>query len=231
MKSLSWLTESILQDSGMKCDADVTRDILTIERRVENEGDSFLTITLPAYCAGLEKGLATGKLEPSVVSQFHWHNKGLPVFLRGFLVQIFHLDGTLLDEPSIEAISCVRQILLLHKKILRECSETRMNAAIKRYIECENEINTHNTRNEISRTFLAVSRVVWSSLLRDVPFGDPYEDLHPHHGPGATAERVFGNSKHKFTSWHQRLESYFPYSEFGIASLRNIDTTYRRLCR
>lgn len=221
MKSLMWLTESILLDCGMKCGADTARDINTVKRRTEAEGDSFLTITLPAFCSAFDRALAEGRLDPASACHFKWHRRGLPVFLRGFLVKIFSLDGNLLPEPCKESISCVRQVLLLHKKILRECDETRSRAAMQKYKECENEVARQDTDPDLRSEFRAVSRVLWSSLVGNLPFGDPRPELHPAHGPGATADRIRGNSKYEIKQWHSRLESVFPYTEFGIASVRN----------
>jgi len=54
-----------------------------------------------------------------------------------------------------------------------------------------------------------------------VPFGDLYPLLAPRHGPGATQERIKGNAKFRWKRWHSRLEEHFPFTEFGIASIRN----------
>ncbi len=222
MKSLLWLTETILLESGMKCGADPSLDIRTVKRRTEAEGESFLTITLPAFGAALDRAFATGILIPSSVSQFHWHRKGLPEFLRGFLVQIFSTDGRLLLEPSHEAILCVRQICFTQKKILRPCVDAREQAALKAYKECENEVRPNLPDGPLSRTYGLVARVVWSNLLADCPEGNPYEEYKPAHGPGATQEKIHGNAKFRFKRWHTRLEEQFPFTEFGVGSLRNL---------
>jgi len=58
--------------------------------------------------------------------------------------------------------------------------------------------------------------------MREVPFGDLYPLLEPRHGPGATQERIKGNAKFRWKRWHSRLEEHFPFTEFGIASIRNL---------
>jgi len=40
--------------------------------------------------------------------------------------------------------------------------------------------------------------------------------LLPAHGPGATADRLKGNQKWTFPTWHDRLESLFPYTEYAL---------------
>jgi hypothetical protein len=72
--------------------------------------------------------------------------------------------------------------------------------------------------------FSRVSNLVWSDILSGVPFGDPYEEYVPRHGPGTTQEGLRGNLKYGFPSWPSRLESEFPVTEFGIASILNFDS-------
>lgn len=230
MKSLSWLTGMILLDSGIKCGADVSRDKQIIARRVKVEGESFLTITLPAFCTGFERALAEGTLLPSHTPAFGWHERGLPRFLRGFLEKVFNRDGTLLGEPCVESIACIRQICLLHKKTLRVCSERRMAAALDKFTKCEDEVYiwTDNCQRLDDRDhayrhacYIRVASIIWSDLMRAAPYGDVRHDLRPAHGPGATRERIRGNAKYVFKRWHRRLEEYFPFTEFGLASVRN----------
>ncbi len=69
-----------------------------------------------------------------------------------------------------------------------------------------------------------------SELFRDLSFVQRAADLllrsfqfrsqwfRPKHGPGAVSER-FENSKFEFPSWPERLESHFPFSEWGLANL------------
>jgi hypothetical protein len=45
-------------------------------------------------------------------------------------------------------------------------------------------------------------------------------ELKPKHGPGATADSLYGNQKWKLPTWHQRLEFLFPYLEMGLPNAR-----------
>lgn len=49
-------------------------------------------------------------------------------------------------------------------------------------------------------------------------FGRSLAGFKPKHGPGAVAER-FDSSKYEFPSWPQRLEKFFPFSDWGIPNL------------
>jgi len=221
MKSLVWLTEQVLHECGTRCGVDPSRDVIYVSRRVENEGTSFLTITLPAFCKGFEESLATGRLEPSFFPTCRFR-RGLPVFLRGFLSRIFHADRRLRDDACIDCISSVRQICLLHKKVLLPCTKERERKAEQAFISCENELSVLKLDEAFLDTFEKVSSIVISDILSGTPEGDPYQELKPRHGPGSTQERILGNAKYSHRKWHTRLEDFFPFTEFGVASLRNL---------
>jgi len=226
VKSLLWLTELVLQDCGTMCGVDPTRDLKTVISRCEHEGDEFLTITLPAFCSAFEAALDSGRLEPSMTPGFAWNRRGLPAFLRGFLLQVFNTQGLILESASIAAISCVRQICLLHKKVLRPCKESRNVGAIRGFKATEHDLRLHERENMALAPEMAfdyVSRIVWADIVKNVPFGDPRDEIIPGHGPGATQEKLSGNKKFQNLRWHQRLENVFPFSEYGVASLRSPD--------
>jgi hypothetical protein len=116
----------------------------------------------------------------------------------------------------------VRQITLLHKKVLLPCTKRRERKAEQAFIACEQELSKLQVDKDFLEDFEKVSSIVVSDILRAVPKGDPYEDLKPRHGPGSTQERILGNAKYNLKSWHDRLEEYFPFTEYGVASLRNL---------
>jgi len=221
VKSLVWLSEQILLDCGIRCGVDPSMDVRTLHRRVENEGESFLTITLPSFCKGFEEALSKGRLETTSFPACRWR-RGLPVFLRGFLSKIFNTDRSLKDDACQDCISCIRQICLLHKKVLLPCTKRRERKAEQAFLLCEKELSEFEFDKSFLEDFEKVSSIVISDILRSVPKGDPYTELVPRHGPGSTQERILGNSKYQLKTWHTRLEEQFPFTEFGIASLRNL---------
>jgi len=223
MKSLVDILVHILHDCGMMCGANPSRDITTVTRRTEQEGDSFLTITLPAFCGAFEKALASGSCSPSLFAGFRFQRtRCLPRFLGGFIEQVFGPDGRLLEEPSVDCILAIRQICLMFKKIQRKCSDARVRKAELGFLKCEKELKNHVPKRAALSTFKSVARIVWSDLLLGIPFGDPYELLRPRHGPGVTAEGLRNNQKFSFGHrWPSRLAVYFPVDQFGIGSLGN----------
>jgi len=215
------LLTPILEESGIRCGTSTTRDLKTIAGRVEKEGLSFLTITLPKYGQDLQRALDRGFLGDDLFLGFSKGRGGLPRFLGGFLRLIFdETTGRLLDDPSVEAIRCLRQITLMWAKINLPCSDKRTAAAIRRYIETEQEVR-HSDANlaidDLDR-FHRVGALLWNGLFSKVSNRLYAEGIRPKHGPGATADKLRGNAKWNVKQWTSRLEEQFPHWELLIPS-------------
>jgi len=244
LKSLNDLylevADAVYRDACAKCSADVfdLRDLETIKSRVEKEGISFLTITLPNFSKLFERSLECGILDPACFRVFHRINKheALPSFLRGLLGQIFdHKTGKVIfNEPptnvqSVDGmapddiptcVEAVRQICRLFSKVELPCSENRIRKAFRSFIEIEREFEAFSLPDEKRAKFLATTRVLWGSMFRDFIT----DTITPKHGPGATADRLSGNQKYVIRRWHDRLESYFPLVDNGYPLGIDVDS-------
>ena len=120
MKSLVQIFEAVLHDCSTRCDVPMVRDLKTVMNRVEHEGDSFLTITLPAYCRDFEKSLDSGQVAPTAFLSFR-KDGCIPAFLQGYMRQVFDSHGRIRDVPSPDCISVIRQFCLMFKKVVCFC--------------------------------------------------------------------------------------------------------------
>jgi len=240
MKSLMSLWSSIAMEMAMRCCTSATRDITTVERRVEHEGLSFLAITLADYGKAIQKWLDDGQVGPkSDAPAFRWdHRTGLPLFLGGFLTRVFNpCSGALLDDPDIEAVIALRQLTLMFSKIAlpresrlpgnsrgspvlsnKVVSVRRERNAMTEYIQCEQDVKKSDAELFLrdKEEFCKMSDLLFASLFTKVD-RDIYEgNLLPKHGPGATADRLSSNEKWNQRAWPSRLESIFPYGEYAL---------------
>jgi hypothetical protein len=217
----------VLEELGTRCGTSTTRDQKTIARRVEEEGLSFLTITLPSFCSDLEKGLEQQFVALDSFAGFQ-RRGGLPRFLGGFLELIFNRDdGCLLQEPSIEAIRAVRQICLMFGKIELPCSEARVWRAFDKFLECEQDLRVADFRlrsepNRLNR-FARIGRLLWADFFSSVDSRVYNDGVMPKHGPGSTADKLRGNAKYDQLTWTTRLEEVFPYWDYLIPSPSFLD--------
>jgi len=169
MKSLMTLWRELAEESAGWCGTSALRDIKTVMERVEKEGDSFLTITLPQFEKDFVRSLEIGKVGSDLFLGFK-KRSGLPVFLRGFLIQIFDTSGTLLDTPSIDCIRAVRQLTAGFGKIERQCSDARISRAMRRYVEIEEELKAIDSSSfeEYLPLYLKASTLLWADVFSDV---------------------------------------------------------------
>jgi hypothetical protein len=220
MKSLVLLWSHLAREWASICHTSTDRDIRTVAGRVECEGESFLTITLPALGKSVDLALQTGQL---ATTAFHKRG-GLPVFLQGFLRQIFDTDGVILsgEEVSVDAVEAVRHLCYVFQKVELECSFERKSAAITAFQEADAETGEWDDSDR-SGILSDLSRVAALLFREQLTVMDKlvYDgNIVPRHGPGATADRLLGNKKYDLTYWPLRLEAEFPYREFGIPSPR-----------
>nr|QDH87975.1 MAG: hypothetical protein H4Rhizo434516_000002 [Leviviridae sp.] len=179
------LVQSVYIDACAKCPADVSdlRDLKTIKSRVEKEGISFLTITLPAFAKDFERSLDNGFIDSTCFRNFRKYG-AIPSFLRGMLSQLFdHETGRIQDDQfSSIYVEAVRQICLLFKKVELPCSPEREEAAIENFISVEQANRDFVLLPELRSYFNAVSDCLWDGMLGDLRL----DMLVPRHGPGAT---------------------------------------------
>lgn len=228
MNSLTILLTRVLEESGTHCSVSTTHDIKTVMSRVKNEGQSFLTITLPSYGKDLERALSLGVVDSSLFAPFK-RKKGeaLPVFLGGFLSLVFDkVTGRILDtvdcSESIDAIRAIRQITGLLGKVELECDPKRIDAALIRYIENDSYVRYMDKRvtPEMRANFLSMFHRLFGSAMSRVQRDIRADRITPVHGPGATADHHKGNLKWdpRKVAWPAKLEEIFPRWRYQYSS-------------
>jgi len=222
MKSLMTLLQLVLSELGTRCGTSTTLDWKTIKSRFEHESLSFLTITMPAFCQDFQKSLESGKVGHDSFSGFRKRG-GLPLFLGGFLDLVFERGSArLLPDPSVEAIFAIRQITLMFKKILVDCSPKRTESAFQKYLEVEQDVRQADMKllsePHDLLSFERIGRLLWTDFFQSVDNRIYNDTVVPKHGPGATADKLRGNAKYVQRVWTRRLEEVFPY---GIYLLPN----------
>lgn len=214
VKSLMSLMQAVLADAGTLCSVDTSRDLTSIARRYEHEGDSFFGITLADFGKAFERSLELGQIDNTAFSSFK-KVRGLPAFLQGFLCLVFdRFSGTILVNPDPNAVYAIRQITLMWAKMASECSDERNRKAILSYHQCESDVKSFTKQYRYNVTarasFRRMARLLFGDLFwtLDRDIRDGY--LIPKHGPGKTADKRVGNQKWNPTTWSSRIEKVFP---------------------
>nr|UJQ85019.1 MAG: hypothetical protein 3 [Leviviridae sp.] len=165
MKRLTSLWRELANELASWCGTSAIRDYQTVAERVEKEGESFLTITLPQFAKDFERSLEQGALGSGLFVGFK-RRGGLPLFLGGFLNQIFDPSGVLMHEPNIDCIRAVRQLTMVFGKIERQCSDARIARAMERYVQIEQELEAVDSSS--FEEFLPLFRQASTLLYADV---------------------------------------------------------------
>ena len=229
MKSLTTLWIKLAEELASRCCTSTTRDVNTVSGRIEHEGLSFLTITLPTFGKDFQYCLDQGFVVPKAFLPFRKTGSCLPSFLRGFTEQVFcSKSGTLLDDPSIEAIYAVRQLTLIFSKMLLPCTPVRERKAMEDYVQCDKEVGNvescmpHSDVAEFGR----MAQLLFGDLFRDLDRKIWNNEIVPKHGPGAVAEKLTSNGKYRTRYWTDRLESVFHVGDFLYPNARFIPDIY-----
>jgi hypothetical protein len=216
MKIPTMLLERVLLDVGLQFVDTIDSDYREICSRYGKEGMGFLTITLPTLDDALLKGLSRGRLNRSDFPGFRpvTRSGSLPRLLSGFFKRIFHTDGSVLDEPDVCAISAIRQVTRLFKKVELPCSKPRIKAAYERYESNDREVDWRSHRVPYNAgLFASICGYLWSDLeaVSELLYCSPGI-----FGIGATAERKKRNERFTVTEWPERAESSFPSSYHAV---------------
>jgi len=229
MKSLIALWSILANELAGRCSTSTTRDINTVSRRTENEGVSFLTITLPTFGKDFQYCLDQGLVTPESFLSFRKLGSCLPSFLRGFTESVFDpCTGVLLSEPSIDSIHAVRQLTLLFSKIELPCTPTRERKAFDGFVECESEIKYGFglvSESDLS-DFERVSNLIFGPMFSDISVKVYRNEIVPKHGPGSVAERLTSNGKYSSRYWPTRLEKVFHVGDFLYPNSRFVSDCY-----
>jgi hypothetical protein len=178
MRRLISIWRELAVESASWCSTSATLDIKKLEWRVEHEGESFFTITLPQFGKDFERSLELGYVAPDLFGAFKKRSDGLPLFLGGFLEQVFDTCGALLDDPSIDCIESIRELTLVFGKIERPCTKVRVDRAMRKFVQLEEELGEFdsNSLEEFLPRFRKASTLLWADVFSHVE--NSYMDRH-----------------------------------------------------
>jgi hypothetical protein len=161
-------------------------DINTIVVRVENEGISFATKTLPLLDKALLLGLETG----TFTTPSNFKRRGaLPAFTGALLRRVFDVDtGQLLRNDPKEAALCIRslrQVYALFYKLQLPYDQRTLVAFERALVERNASLNSGRLDAQ-GMADVYVAQQLLSTLLKGFK-ADACYDIRP--GPGVSAER------------------------------------------
>ncbi len=219
MKSMVRLSCAMLLDIEQQTGISTCRDSKELRHRVENEGISFLTITLPQFEKDFLSALDLGRIAPTSFTGFR-KRSGVPEFLGGLLASIFDTSG-LLRVPVVpedwgyqaSIIRYIRQMCLLHSKVEIATTSERNNVAINKYIATDRDLSVIS-EGDIDR-FDRMSRHIFARFFNKV-CGER-QTFHMEsfgHSSGALSTGEAYNERFAFNTTTARIDGVMPFYDF-----------------
>lgn len=230
------------------------RDQNRVRSAVDSQGIKFLLDTLPAFRKHFDKCLEKGRLTSSCLPHMRGFKRRSPVprLFRGLMLRVFDVNGALRNDPDLEAIRHIRQLLSAVAKMQIASSKKDVAIAASTFFEIDLEVRDGDLTWSDHHTFepTRASELSFLDLMRDMvqPPSSPSHlpevlrtiqlsadlitsylgefnpmDWRPKHGPGAVSDQRYGSYKYDFDHWPDRLEAYFPYADFAVANYANVE--------
>jgi hypothetical protein len=133
-KDIEWLYGTRLRE--------LERDRTHLLSVLDGHGMRIPCIDLPAVAKHFDRCLDEGKFIPSrlPLTRFKSRKVRLPIFLGQLYQLVFHNDGTLRNDASIDAIVAIRQCYLGLKKLELPCSDRSIQDEIQNFLEIETRL-------------------------------------------------------------------------------------------
>jgi hypothetical protein len=190
---------------------EMQRDFVTIESRVDAEGLSFLTKTLPLLGKALDKGLETGTL--TIPPGFSHKRKSgvkwnIPTFMSALFSTIFDVSGHL-SPWSKGAVGEIRQVCYCFYKLEVPFSDESIRKATQSFKDLDESLPPVKGKLLNNRLFRSAQEFL-EDLFRDF---DP-ECIKPRHGPGAVSDRYKGRDKWNVPYYDPDIDCVYPYASY-----------------
>jgi len=195
---------------------EVERDIAVMLRRIQNEGISFLTKTLPKFGKAIDTALSnTGYL--SIEGFKTAPGSTIPKFLGWLLGRIFTTEGYVRESPDITALKHARQLVYFLYKLKLPYDTKTEQSVIESFVATEDELHKLEFPPSvdliIKRARTLVTRVLGRVDVRDII---------PRHGPGAVATGEKVGEKSNFSRIYSKLEMEYPFTEYFVLGLNQV---------
>jgi hypothetical protein len=128
------------------------RDHSRLALLAETRGLPAFTLDLPALGKHFDKCLAKGlytKIDAphSIAGSKSINSKtSIPRLFSGLMLQVFQLDGVLREDACVHAISALRQLYQLARKLEVPCDDSRTKASVREFYTIESKLPTPTLR-------------------------------------------------------------------------------------
>lgn len=196
---------------------DQDRDIHTALCRYRKEGLGFVTKTLPNLGKHFDQALKSGHfhLQTSFRTK---KGETLPCFMQGLLKLVFTTNGTLLDNPDINAIRLIRQLCFMFYKVEGDYPQELVDESIGNFIKVDRCLQ------ECDRITPAKAGGIYhaSRILGIILAGFDPKDISPRTGPGQSSTKIPHELRYEPLVKYPKLHSAYPYYSYMYMNSRHL---------
>lgn len=122
---------------------EMERDLQRLLSQLASRGLALLVTDLPAVNKHLNQCLDVGQYEPAnlVLSRAKFKGERIPKFMREMFLLIFHPDGKLRDDPSIEAIFFLKTLFNMWKSIKLPCTKDAIENEVENFFSLDDSLD------------------------------------------------------------------------------------------
>ena len=206
-------------------------DINTFLRRADNEGLSFLTVTLPLIGKALDTFHSTN--EWKAPDQFKTDPDGIPLFM-GKAIR-WAIDG------NSVAVDCVRQLSYIFYKLEVQHDKDKVANYLDQFINTDKDIGHFDftASDPVSGLFNdpelhgsvstgAIVKEMRGLIHQVLANADPF-DIRPCHGGGATACRTPNHKKWSTIRYFPKLDASFDYASHFFYNSTHLSDELKKL--
>nr|QDH86805.1 MAG: RNA-dependent RNA polymerase [Leviviridae sp.] len=195
---------------------ETARDMQTLHYRVQKEGVSFLTKTLPKLGKALDSALHSDS--PLLVRGFRLKpGTAIPRFLGWLLERIFSEDGYVRGDPDITALKHLRQFLYFTYKLKLPYDSETESSVIESFVSTQTELEALCFDSSL-RPVINAARTFVTRLFD----GYDVRDIIPRHGPGAVATGEEVGEKSNFSRLYKHTERTYPFTEYFVLGINQV---------
>lgn len=193
-------------------------DLRKLRNRVQAEGISFLTKSLPKLGKAIDFALHSDT--PLSVSGFSLRSSSskLPRFLGWLIERVFTDEGYVRIHPDITALRHLRQFLYFSYKLSLPYDPRTENSVIESFVATQEELKGLSLELPSLRPIINSARAFISRLFD----GFDVRDIIPRHGPGAVATGEEIGEKSNFSRIYRHTERIYPFTEYFVLGLNQV---------
>ncbi len=214
-----------------------------VKKRLDSEGISFLTKTLPRLGKALDRALCeNAPLNSTDVAFEAMPGSKLPRFLGELFSRVFQQDGTLLESPCNTSVGVLRDILYLFYKYELPYTDDQEQEVVSRFEKTESDLSTvveeiqgletllqtcsaSSLKHHKDAKKISIVRNAKDLLAELFLQFNPY-NIHPRHGPGAVATKQRLWEKYQWTNVSDDITKHYPFDAYFCASNGHVCDTY-----